>query len=157
MKKEKTIQKFKLHTTNSRTQKRLETIKKDLHFYNIILQEKFADEQPKIKAVVNKWLNSKNFAAKLTREDSFYGRLNLAFEFPATKKNKDLPYKIQGKWDNDYKHWIWTSADLDAEPLMISLSEDARGMVCRILFLSLLYKFLCLQIVENEAKAVKID
>lgn len=157
MKKQKTKQKFELRTINSRTQKRLEIIKKDLNFYNTILQEKFPDNLPQIEALINKWLNNKKFTVKLTREDSFYGRLNLAFEFPASKKSKDKPYKIQGRWNNDYKHWVWTMADLDAEPLITSLSEDARGIACRILFNNLLYKFLCFQILENEAKAVEID
>ena len=154
--KQKTKQKFKHHITNSRTQKRLEIIKKDLRFYNTILQEKFPDERPQIEVFINKWLVGKNFTVKLTREDSFYGRLNLAFNFPVPKKNNGLLYKIQGKWDNDYRHWIWTMADLDIKPLS-NLSEDARELAFKILFISLLYKFLCFQILENEAKVVEID
>ena len=138
---------FRLKTINTRTDDKLFSAFTAIKY----LKEKVnaSENKDQMIQLIDKW-TTKNFTAKLTREDTLYGRLALAFSFNGKLKDK---YKIQGKWDNDYKRWVWTMADF-GKPEKFENEED-ECLTFNTIFQILLYKFLKIQ--KLTCESMKVD
>lgn len=99
--------------------------------------------------LIDQW-TTKPFTAKLTREDTPYGRLALSFVFNG--KLKDT-YKIQGRFSDNT--WVWTMADF-GKPVNFENEED-EVLTFNTIFQILLYKFLKIQKLNSESMKVDFD
>ena len=140
---------LRLKTINTRTDDKIFSAFTTIKY----LKEQVNESKNKDQMInlIDKW-TTRNFTAKLTREDTPYGRLALAFVFNGKLKDK---YKIQGKWDNDYNQWIWTMADFD-KPVNFENEKDII-LTCTTIFQILLYKFLKIQKLNSESMKVDFD
>lgn len=140
---------LRLKTINTRTNDKIfsafTTIK---YLKNQINENKNKDQMIQL---IDKW-TTKNFTAKLTREDTMYGRLALAFVFNGKLKDN---YKIQGKWNNDDKCWVWTMANFD-KPVEFKNEKDM-CLTFNTIFQILLYKFLKIQKLNSESMKVDFE
>lgn len=138
---------LRLKTINTRTNDKIfsafTTIK---YLKNQINESKNKDQMIQL---VDKW-TTKNFTTKLTREDTPYGRLALAFIFNGKLKDK---YKIQGRFRDNA--WVWTMADF-GKPVTFENEED-ECLTFNTIFQILLYKFLKIQKLNSESMKVDFD
>lgn len=139
---------LRLKTINNRTDNKIFSAFTTVKY----LKEKVNESKNKDQMIelIDKW-TTRNFTAKLTREDTPYGRLALSFVFNGKLKDN---YKIQGKWDNDYKCWVWTMADL-GKPVIFENENDG-VLAYDTIFQILLYKFLKIQKLNCESMKVDI-
>ena len=138
---------LRLKTINKRTDDKIFSAFTTVKY----LKEKVnaSENKDQMIQLIDNW-TTKNFTAKLTREDTPYGRLALAFSFNGKLKDN---YKIQGRFRDNT--WVWTMADF-GKPVTFKNEEDM-CLTFNTIFQILLYKFLKIQKLNSESMKVDFD